>query len=515
MSAARPPSFLRGAVSVGGATLLSRITGLGRDVLLAAALGAGPMADIFVIAFRLPNLFRRLFAEGAFSAAFIPLYAQTITQSGEDAARLFAGRVFSVLLLALVVFTALANVFMPELVMAIAYGFVDDAALFDQTVHYTRIAFPYLIFMSLLAFFAALLNARDRFFAAALAPVLLNFVLMTALALALYLQAAALDYAIWGVAAAGVVQLAFVVMAARRAGIGFAWQWPRVTPEIKHVWVLAIPGILAAGIGQINLLIGTSIASAQSGAPAWLYFADRLYQLPMGVIGVALGVALLPSLSRQLAEGADEAAYRTQNTAIIAGMGLTLPAAVGLAVLAEPLVRLFFERGAFTPAATLATAQAVQLFCIGLPAFVLVKLLQPAFFSRQDTRSPLIDGAIGVGVNILMSVALFAKFGHLAIALATSAAGWTTVILMLMRLHRREIWRPSRDLIWALAIQMVSAALMTVAVIAFVRLLAPYQLVLVAQLGLAIALGAGAYGLGVFSLDPSQRAALRGLRRRS
>ncbi len=507
-------SFLRGAASVGGATMISRITGLGRDILLAASLGAGPLADIFVIAFRLPNLFRRLFAEGAFSAAFIPLYAEQLARSGEETARIFAGRVFAVLLLALIGFTALAQIFMPELVLAIAYGFTRDEALLATTVHYTRIAFPYLICMSLLAFFAALLNARGRFFAAAFAPVLLNFVLMGALAVALYWKAAPLDFAIWGVALAGVVQLVFVALAARRAGIGMSWQWPRLTPDIRHLWVLAVPGILAAGIGQINLLIGTSIASAQVGAPAWLYYADRLYQLPMGVIGVALGVALLPSLSRHIADGDFTAAQTTQNQAILAGMGLTLPAAAGLAVLAAPLVALFFERGAFSAAATLATAQAVQIFCLGLPAFVLVKLLQPAFFARQDTKSPLIDGAMGVAVNIGLSLFLFDLYGHLAIAAATSAAGWTTVILMLIRLYRRAIWTPSWPLMRSLSVQ-ISGALVVMGLVSWLSVpLATFNLVLILYVLILIVAGACLYGLWVLGLDPTQRALWSGLRRR-
>ena len=509
---ARP--LLRGAVSVGGATLISRVTGLVRDIFLAAALGAGPLADIFVIAFRLPNLFRRLFAEGAFSAAFIPLYTHRLAQEGEASAREFAGRVLSVLFFALSIFTVLAQIFMPALVALIAYGFVGNEPLFDQAVYYTRIAFPYLMCMSLLAFFAALLNARDRFFAAAFAPVLLNLVLIGALAMALVVEGAALDFAIWGVALAGLVQLAFVALAARRAAIGFDWHWPRLTPDVLHLWGLAVPGILAAGIGQINLLIGTSIASVQSGAPAWLYYADRLYQLPMGVIGVALGVALLPSLSRQLADGAAQAAQETQNIAVMAGMALTLPSAAGLAVLASPLVELFFERGAFDAHATHATAQAVQVFCLGLPAFVLVKLLQPAFFARQDTRSPLIDGALGVAVNIGLSLALFSQYGHLAIAFATSAAGWTTVGLMMFRLHRLHIWRPSSTLLRSLSVQLLSA-LMMIGVLHMVMQLEILQtLALIARVALFISLGALAYAVSLLIFDPSQRAMLAGLRRR-
>ncbi len=502
------------AASIGGATVISRITGLLRDIMIAAALGAGPLADIFVVAFRLPNLFRRLFAEGAFSAAFVPLYTRRLEADGETAARQFAAKVLSVLLAALLTFTAAAQIFMPALVMAIAQGFTQDPAQFDLAVYHARITFPYLVFMSLLAFYAAILNARGSFFAPAFAPVLLNVVLIASLVAAAVLDAMPLGFLIWGVALAGGVQLLWVVIAAARRGITVPLVRPQLDGDVRKLWRLAVPGILAAGIGQINLLIGTSIATAQSGAASWLYYADRLYQLPMGVIGVALSVALLPSLARDLAAGDDAKASASQSQAVFFAMVLTIPASAGLFVLSEPLVQLFFERGAFAAADRSATALAVRAFCFGLPAFVLIKIVQPAFFAREDTRAPLIDGACGVALNIVLSLALFDSLGHLAIALATSAAGWLTLGLMLIRIYARGYWRFERALVLHLAGQLVAALVMAVALYyAQVYLPPPAGLgaLFIHVLGL-VGLGAVVYGLLAMRFGGARPADLRRLR---
>lgn len=508
--------ILSNAALVGSATMASRITGFMRDIFLAALMGAGPLAEIFIIAFRLPNLFRRLFAEGAFNAAFVPLFSERLEQKGESAALAFAGQIFSVLLAALAVFTLLAEIFMPALVLALAQGFAGDEEKFALAVHYARLSFPYLIFMSLMALFAAMLNAVNRFFAAALAPVLLNLVLIAAMALAVLDgvpmgDARLLDYVIYAVVLAGLAQFLFVFMAARRAALRVVLSRPVLSDDVKKVWRLAVPGILAAGIGQINLLVGTSIATGQAGAAAWLYYADRLYQLPMGVIGVALSVALLPELARRLAKGETARARGTQDMAVLAASGLTLPAAFGLAVLAAPIVSLLFERGAFSSADSAMTAQLIIVFSFGLPAFVMVKALQPSFFARQDTRAPLIDGAIGVGVNIALSLALFARFGAPAIAFATVMAGWVTLSLMLWRMARRDIYHLSWSLLRRLAAQLVAAALMGWALYQGMGLLPP-DILSDSLLGLAtwlsgfIAVGALIYGLAVVALGGLRRA---------
>ena len=514
---ARPKAgILSNAARVGSATMASRITGFMRDIFLAALMGAGPLAEIFVIAFRLPNLFRRLFAEGAFNAAFVPLFSERLQQKGESAALAFAGQIFSVLLAALAIFTLLAEIFMPALVLALAQGFAGDEEKFALAVHYARLSFPYLIFMSLMALFAAMLNAVNRFFAAALAPVLLNLVLIAAMALAVLKgvpmgDARLLDYVIYAVVLAGLAQFLFVFIAARRAALWVTLSRPVLSDDVKKVWRLAVPGILAAGIGQINLLVGTSIATGQAGAAAWLYYADRLYQLPMGVIGVALSVALLPELARHLAKGETTRAQGTQDMAVLAAAGLTLPAAVGLAVLAGPIVSLLFERGAFSATDSAITAQLIIVFSFGLPAFVLVKALQPSFFARQDTRAPLIDGAIGVGVNIALSLALFPSYGAPAIAFATVMAGWVTLTLMLWRMARRDIYHLSWPLLRRLAALVLAAGLMGWALYQAMGLLPPDILSdsvsgLAAWLAVFIAAGALVYGLAAVALGGLRRA---------
>ncbi len=452
-------SLLGAAGTNGGATLLSRVTGFIRDVFIAAALGAGPLADIFVVAFRLPNLFRRLFAEGAFAAAFVPVFAKRLEGDGLTAARAMAADVLAWLVFVLLGFTALAEIFMPALVYALAAGFESDVEKFASAVGYARITFPYLIATSLMALFAAMLNATGRFAVAAFAPILLNVILVGALWLAYMMDGLALDFLIWGVAVAGFVQLGVVWWAALRAGLGLRLKMPRLTKDVKRVFMLAIPGSLAAGVGQINLLVGTNIASAQAGAAAWLYYADRLYQLPLGVIGVSLSVALLPDIARRLRAGDVDGALNSQNRSMELALFLTLPASVGLYLLADPILSVLFERGAFTPADTRAAALALQGFTLGLPAFVLVKIVQPSFFAREDTGAPFIYAALGVATNITLSLIYFPTYGHVAIAVATSIAGWLTLVLMFV--HAALVhWQADRRLMVNVISMALSSAVM-------------------------------------------------------
>ena len=515
LSSRKTPRLLLVAMLVGTSTMASRITGFMRDIFLAALLGAGPFAEIFVIAFRLPNLFRRLFAEGAFNAAFVPMFSEWLEKQGQAAALEFAARIASVLVATLVAFTILAQIFMPGLVFALAQGFVGTPEKFDLAVHYARISFPYLICMSLVSLFAGMLNSTGRFFVAAFSPILLNLVLLLAMAMAVAFQGLVLDYVIWGVVVAGVAQLGFVFVAAWRAGLRVKLARPRLTPDVRTLLVLAIPGVLAAGIVQINLLVGTSIATTQAGAAVWLYYADRLYQLPSGVIGVALAVALLPDLSRRLAAGDARGAQDSQNLAVVSATGLTLPAAAGLYFLALPVVTLLFERGAFLAADRLATAQALRALCFGLPAFVMVAALQPSFFARQNTRVPLLYGAIGVVVNIIGSLTFFSTYGHVAIAYATSLAGWTTLVLMLAHMHIGSIWRMNAAVVARLLGQVGASILMSVglfmAALSFAPPLGFWGLL--AWVGAMVTGGGLVFGLAAWAMGgwtPAQIRSLRG-----
>lgn len=441
-------NLFRNALSVGGLTLVSRVFGFVRDALIAAVLGIGPAADAFQAAFRFPNLFRRLFAEGAFNTAFVPMFSGALETQGEEAARALAGRILSWLVAAVLLVTVLAEIFMDPLMRVFVPGFLDDPEKFALTVFLSRIMFPYLACMSLMAAYGAILNSLGKFFAAAFAPVLLNIVNIAVLVpLTIVTLENPADIAFWlGIAAlaGGVAQLALVFFAIRRAGFLPAISWPRYADEVKRFWLLAVPAIAAGGIVQINVFVGTVIASQADAAIAIIANADRLYQLPLGIIGIAIGTVLLPELSRHLSAGRESEARAGQSQALLLAMGLTLPAAVALAAMGVPIVRVLFERGAFDAAATLAVSEALAAFALGLPAFVLVRVLQPGFFSRKDTRTPTVIAALSLLVNVGVSLALFPSLEHIGIALATSISAWVNVLMLAVLLARRGHFRLER-----------------------------------------------------------------------
>lgn len=430
-------ALLRRIATVSGWTAASRVLGLVRDILIADAIGAEKAADAFFVAFRIPNMFRRIFGEGAFNAAFVPLFARRLEEQGEAAARDFAEETLSLFLTVLLAVTVIAMFVMPWIMVVMAPGFRDDPGKFDLAVGLAVIAFPYLMFMALMAFFGGVLNSLYRFMAAAAAPILLNVFLIVALLMVVPFTDVPVHAMAWTVAAAGVAQFLVVAFAADRAGMKLRLRFPRLTEGGKRLVALMIPGLLSAAVLQINLVVGTIIASFQDGAVSYLYYADRVYQLPLGLIGIAFGIVLLPELSRKLRAGDGGAAMASMNRGLEFSMLLTLPAAVALMVIAGPIVIVLFERGAFDRAASNATAWALIAFATGLPAYVLVKILQPGFFSREDTVTPLKFSAVSVAVNIALSLALFFPLGHIGIALATALAAWVNTALLFGALCRR------------------------------------------------------------------------------
>jgi putative peptidoglycan lipid II flippase len=437
-------SLLRSAATVGGLTLVSRILGFVRDQLIAFTLGTGFVAEAFIVAQRFPNLFRALFAEGAFNNAFVPLFAKKVEGEGEAKARDFAIDVFSVLLAWLLLFSAVSMIAMPLVIYVIAPGFRAEGEMFDLTVDLTRICFPYLLFMSLTALQSGVLNSLNRFTAAAAAPILLNLVMIASNVVAWLLATGnipATGYIFaWGVFVSGVAQYALLAIACRRAGIRLLPRWPRMTPDVKHLITLSIPGIVSGGVMQINLLVATMIATTMDGAVAFLYYADRLYQLPLGVIGVAIGIVLLPDLSRKLRAGNEAGALHSQNRALELSMFLTLPSAIALMAIPAPIIHTVFEHGAFTRADTFAVAPALLAFSIGLPAFALTKVFQPGFFAREDTKTPMRFALISVAVNVAGSLILSRYMGHVGIALATSLAAWLNTALLAVTLSQRGLF---------------------------------------------------------------------------
>lgn len=486
-------SLVRKFATVGGATLGSRIFGFVRETLMAAALGTGPMADVFYAAFRFPNLFRRLFAEGAFNAAFIPLFSKEIEANGVEGAKRFSEEVFGVLFSALLIITIAMQLAMPWLVdWIIAPGFADDPEKSSMTVRLATVMFPYLMCMSLTAMMGGMLNSLHHFFAAAIAPVFLNVVMIAALAYAWWSGADPLTtawYLSWSVLVAGVLQLAVVYIGVRNAGINIGFRRPRMTPNVKRLLVLAVPAAITGGITQINQIIGQAIASGKEGAIAALQYADRIYQLPLGVVGVAVGVVLLPELSRALKGGQVKEAASIQNRSLEFVLFLTLPAAAGLWVLSEPIIRVLYERGAFSAENTTVVASILAIYGIGLPGFVMIKALQPGFYAREDTKTPMRFTMVSVVVNSGLAITLFPLLAERGIATAEAAAGWINTVLLFSTL----LWRGDLTWEWLLLrrtlLLLVSAGVMAGALVYALPYASPWLVSQASLLEQVLALG--------------------------
>ncbi len=454
-------SLLRSIVTVGSLTMASRVLGFIRDVLVAAVLGAGLTADVFFVAFKLPNLFRRLFAEGAFAVAFVPIFSGELEDNGLGEAKAFAEEAMAVLLWALLGLVIVFELAMPWVMYAVAPGFVGDAERFPLAVTLTRITFPYLLFVSLVSLLGGVLNSLGRFAAAAATPILLNLCLIGAVLVAVRWNASPAYALAWGVFAAGIVQLAWIYVHAARRGMGLGLRRPRLTERVRRLVRRILPVALGAGVYQINLLVDTVIASLlPAGSISYLFFADRVTQLPLGVVGVAVGTALLPVLSRQVRGGDEALAVASQNRALEFSLLLTLPAAAALFVISGPVVMVLFQRGAFDMAQAQATAAAVAVYALGLPAYVLVKALAPGFFAREDTKTPVKISIAAMLTNIFLSLLLMGPFRHVGIAAATAAAAWLNAGLMAWVLKGRGHLAPDGRLKGRLAKTLLATAIM-------------------------------------------------------
>jgi putative peptidoglycan lipid II flippase len=442
-------SLGRAIATVGGFTLLSRVAGFVRDMVLSAVLGGGMIADAFFIAFKLPNFFRRLFAEGAFAAAFVPLFSRELHEKDRAAALEFARQAQAALLLVLVPFTVLLVLGMPWVMALLAPGLRGDPT-FALAVDFGRLAFPYLLFISLVSLYGGVLNGIERFAHVAATPILLNLTMIAAvLGLTPYLPNGGYAAAI-GVTLAGAVQWLWLVRACLKESVLVGLVRPRFTDRVRRLVVLATPVAIGGGVQQINLMLDVVWASLLPvGTISALYYADRVAQLPLGVAGVAIGTALLPLLVRQLRTGATDAAMANQNRAVELGLLLALPSAVALWFLAEPIIRLLFERGRFGSEDTLRAGAALAAFAIGLPAFIAVKALAPGFFAREDTRTPLYVAVVAIAVNVALNVVfLYATaLEQTGIALASSLAGWVNAAVLAAILVSRRHWVPDRRLV--------------------------------------------------------------------
>jgi putative peptidoglycan lipid II flippase len=523
-------NLYRSFATVGGLTLVSRVFGFLRDILIAATLGSGAVADAFFVAFRFPNLFRRLFGEGAFNAAFVPLFAKRLEGEGKESARAFAEEALSGLVFILLALTIIAEIAMPLLMYGLAPGFDATPEKFDLAVLLTRITMPYLLCMSLVALLSGVLNSLGKFVESSAVSIVLNLTMMAATAIALGLgyrndPMAGIIQA-WGVFAAGVLQLLVLLDGVRRNRIWLKLRRPRMNEGMRRLIRLGIPGVIAGGVTQINIVIGTVIASMQNGAVSYLYYADRVYELPLAIVGIAVGVVLLPDVARQLKAENHEGVMDSQNRSFEFSMLLTLPATVALAIVPSAIVAGLFERGAFTATDTEATAYALGIFALGLPSFVMIKVFSPAYFAREDTRTPMIYATISLTANTLGSIALFFLFRaygmmpHLGIAVATTLGGWLNAGLLYTTLVKRghfvadaRLKRTLPRIIAASAAMGVVLLLLAEAIGARFGEPAP-QLVRIAALAGLVGAGFATYVAAVFLTGAMDMAQLRRFLRR-
>jgi putative peptidoglycan lipid II flippase len=429
---------LRNILSIGGLTLVSRVLGFIRDVVTAALLGAGPVADAFFVAFRLPNHFRALLAEGAFNAAFVPVFSRLAVEGSRSRALRFAEQLLALMVVSQLILLVIFELIMPWFVTVMAPGFHAQPEKFELAVLFTRITFPYLLFISIVSMMSALLNALGGFAVAAAAPILLNCVLILAqVTLTAFLPTAGHALA-WGVLAAGLAQFLWLLWGCARAGVRLRLPWPRLTTDVRAFLRVLGPAALGAGVVQINLFVDTLIASfLPTGAISYLYYAERLNQLPLGVIGIAIGTVLLPEMSRQLKRGEDQAALNSQNRAFEMALLFTLPAAAAFLAVAEPIIAVLFVRGSFSAADAGATALTLMAYAVGLPAFVLIRSALPGFFAREDTATPVRIAVVAVAVNIALKVVLMGPLQQVGLALATALSAWVNFLLLVWTLRRR------------------------------------------------------------------------------
>ncbi|HEX7852670.1 MAG TPA: murein biosynthesis integral membrane protein MurJ [Sphingobium sp.] len=523
-------NLLKATGTIGGLTLVSRVLGMVRDMLMARYVGAGFASDAFLIAWRLPNLFRALFAEGAFSAAFVPMFNRVMAQNvdpddpdaGKKAAVIFAGKVLSVLVPFLAIFTVIMMLAAGPVVYAMTGGFPDGGPeKFALARHLTIITFPYLGLISLTSLLGGILNSLDRFWVNAAAPVLLNICMIVAI---LFFRGhgeidTAMTQAV-AVTISGAMQLLWLIISCRREGVVLRLGLPRLTPEVRKLLAVIGPAAIGQGAIQFNLLISTSLAARflPQGAVSYIYYADRLNQLPLGLIGIGVGTAILPALSRQIGGGDPRAAAHTQNRAMELSLFLALPAAIALFVSAVPIIRGVLQHGAFTAFDTLGSAAVLAAFAPGVPAYVFIKVLTPGFYARQDTRTPVRIAFIAMLVNLVGNLTLIWPLGAVGIALSTAISAWVNVVLLYWALHKSSHLQMDARF-KAKAVRIILAGIaMGVALWGLNILLDPYMAgafwTRIIALGLLCGGGGVVYGLASFVFGAYRVSELKGQFRR-
>ena len=418
-------------------TIISRILGYLRDILIAVFLGASIFADAFFVAFRLPNTFRRLFAEGTFNAAFIPSYASAKLKN-QKTGKIFADDVLSILLLTLLFLVTLAEIFTPYLVYLIAPGFIENNIKFNLAVEFTRVTFPFLLFVSLSSFFSGILNSNNKFAAAAAAPIILNIVLILSIIISYFENLNIAKQLSYGVTIAGIIQLIFLIFFTSKyykPDIKFSF---KISNKVKFFFKKLLPSIFSSGVTQINILVGTIIASFQSGAVSYLYYADRVYQINLAIAGIAVGTVSLPVLSKAFYSKNYSRVKKIQNKSLQLSLLLSIPASLGLIVASEEIVSGLFGYGSFTYSDVKMTSSALMFFGYGIIAFALVKILSNFFFARDNTKTPFYVSSFIVFLNVIISISFFDKIGFLIIPIATTISTWIGVLIFLYLLQKRN-----------------------------------------------------------------------------
>jgi len=420
-------------------TIISRLLGYLRDILIAIFLGTGPLADAFFVAFRIPNTFRRLFSEGTFNAAFVPSYASELSQ-GKDRSDQFANNIFNLLILGLLLIVIVIEIFMPFFVFLIAPGFEGDPGKMNLAVNLTRITFPFLLFISLASFFAAILNSHNRFAVASAAPIILNILLISVLFVGNYLNDQLVYYLSYAVTISGVIQLVFLFIFVKKfflLKLNFRFE---IDEKVKIFFRKLLPSIFSSGVTQINILVGTIIASFQTSAVSYLYYADRIYQINLAIAGIAIGTVILPQLSRYIQENLSSEIIRIQNKALELSLFLSIPASIALLIASEEIVSALFGYGSFEEKAVTNSSNALFYFALGLPAFSLIKVFSSFFFARHNTKIPFYISLISVLINIIISIVYFGSVGFIIIPIATSISSWFNSLILFIFLKKKNLF---------------------------------------------------------------------------
>ncbi len=420
-------------------TIISRLLGYLRDILIAIFLGTGLLADVFFVAFRIPNTFRRLFSEGTFNAAFIPSYSSEIIK-GKGKSNIFANEVFNYLFLILLVLVLIVQIFMPAFVSLIAPGFIEDNEKMNLAINLTRITIPFLILVSLASFFSAILNSHNRFAEAAAAPIILNIVLIIILLLNKSLNDELVYYLSYGVTLAGFLQLIFLYFfVTKYLKLTFNFNF-KLSKKVKLFFNKLLPSIFSSGVTQINILVGTIIASFQASAVSYLYYADRIYQINLAIAGIAIGIVILPQLSKHISKKDKKKIDLIQNKALELSLFLSLPASIALLVASDEIISALFGYGQFGESSVSNSAQALYYFSLGLPAFAMIKVFSNFFFANHDTKTPFYISLISVLLNILISVYFFRLIGFIIIPIATTISSWFNLIILFLFLQKRNLF---------------------------------------------------------------------------